>query len=86
MDNLRDLLGNMRMDKVSNAWINKLCRVTKVVGERIDECVLRWLGYVERMKKDRIAKRTYVEEYVSNRLLGRPQKRRIDNAKDFLKK
>ena len=74
------------MDKVSNAWINKLCRVTKGVGERIDECVLRWFGYVERMKKDRIAKRTYIEDYVSNCLLGRPQKRRIDNAKDFLKK
>ena len=29
---------------------------------RIDEGVLRWFGHVERMERDRIAKRVYVGE------------------------
>ena len=62
MDNLRGLFGIRRMDKVSNARIRELCGVTKGVEERIDEDVLRLFGHVERMEKDRIAKRTYVGE------------------------
>ena len=46
------------MDKIPNALIRKLCRVTKGVVERIDEDVL----HVERMENDRIAKRVYVGE------------------------
>ena len=34
----------------------------KGVDKRIDEVVLQWLGHVERMEKDRIAKRVYVGE------------------------
>ena len=30
--------------------------------ERIDEGVLRWFGHVERMERDMIVKRVYVEE------------------------
>ena len=41
MDNLRGLLGIMRMDRVPNAWIRELCGVTKGVDERIDEGVLQ---------------------------------------------
>ena len=41
MDNLRGLLGIRRIDKVSNARIRQLCRVTKGVDEKIDEGVLR---------------------------------------------
>ena len=38
--------------------------MTKRVDERIDDIVLRWFGYVERMEKDIIAKRVYVGLYV----------------------
>ena len=40
MNNLRDLLGIRRMDRVPNAQIRELCGGTKVVDERIDEGVL----------------------------------------------
>ena len=40
MDNLRELLGIRRMDKVPNAQIREVCGVTKVVDERNDESVL----------------------------------------------
>ena len=57
MDNLRGLLGNRRMYRVPNAWIRDLCGMKTGVDERIDEGVLLWFGYVERV---RIAKRVYV--------------------------
>ena len=60
MDNLRDLLGIWRIVRVPNAWIRELYRVMKGVDERIDENVLRWSGHVERMERERIAKRVYV--------------------------
>ena len=48
MDNLRVLLGIMRMNKVPNARIRELCGVTKRLDERMDEGVFRCFGYVER--------------------------------------
>ena len=52
MNDLRGLLGIGKMDKVSNARIRELCGVTKCVREKIDECVLRWIGLVERIQND----------------------------------
>ena len=75
MDNLRGFLGIRRMDKVSNARIGHLCRVTKNVNEKIYEGVLRWFSHVERMENDRITKTVYVEEYDGRRSVGRPRKR-----------
>ena len=51
MDNLRGLLGIRRMDRVPNSRIRELCGVKKG---------LQWFGHVERMDRDRIAKRVYV--------------------------
>ena len=75
MDNLRGLLGIRRLDKVLNARIRELCRVTKEVDERIDEGVLRWFAHVERMENDKIAKIVYVGECAGSRSVGRPWKR-----------
>ena len=49
--------------------------MTKGVNERIDKGVLRWFGQVERMEKDRIAKRVYVGECTGSRSVGIPRKR-----------
>ena len=62
MDNLRGLLGIRRMDRVLNALIRESCGVMKGVYERIEEGLLWWYGHVERMEKDRNAKRVYVGE------------------------
>ena len=75
MDNLRGLLGIRRMDRGLNARIRELCGVKKGIDERIDESVLRWFGHVERMERDRIAKRVYVGECAGTRSVGRPRKR-----------
>ena len=75
MDNLRGLVGIRRMDRVPIAQIKELCGVTKGLDERIDEVVLRWLGHVEKMENDRIAKRDYVGECAGSRSVGRQRKR-----------
>ena len=86
MDNLRDLLGIRRIDRILNAEIRELCRVSKWVNERIDEGVLWFFSSVERMENDRIAKRVYVGETAGSHLVGRSQKRWIDAVKDCLRK
>ena len=61
------MLGIRRMDRVSNAQISELCGVTKGVDKRIDEDVLWWCDHVERIQKERIAKRVYVVECAGSR-------------------
>ena len=54
-------------------------RLKKGVDERIDEGILWWLGHVERIERDKIAKRVYyVGEYAGSHLVGRPWRRWID--------
>ena len=60
--------------------------MTKGIDGRIDEGVLRWFGHVERMEKNRIAKRVYVGECDGSRSVGRPRKRWIDTMNDNLRK
>ena len=63
-----------------------MCGVSREVDEGIDEGVLRWFDPVERMEKNRIAKRVYVEESAGSRLVVRLRKRWIDTVKEFKKK
>ena len=44
--------------------------MTKGVNERINESVLRWLGHIEIMRIDRVAKRVYVGGWRGSRLVG----------------
>ena len=50
--------------------------------ERVDEGVLRWFGHVERMERNRIAKRVYVGECAGSRSVVGPRKRWIDTVKE----
>ena len=86
MDNLRGLLGIGRMDRVLNAQIRELYGVRNVLDERINEGILWWFGHVERVERDRIAKRVYVGECAGSHSVDRPRKRWIDSMKDCLKK
>ena len=75
MDNLRGLLSIRRMDKVPNTGKRQLCGVTESVDEKIDECIHQWFGHMERIEKDRDAKRVYVGECAGCRSVGRPRKK-----------
>ena len=86
MDNLRGLLGTRRMDKILNTWIRELCEVRKGLDEMIDEVLLLGFSHVEKMERDRIAKRVYVGGYLGSHSMGRPWNRWIDTVKECLKK
>ena len=61
------------MDKVPNERIRQLCGVTKGVNKKINginECVLQWLEYVQKMENDRITKRVYVGECTGSFSVG----------------
>ena len=51
MDNLRELLVIRKIDRFPSTRIMELCGVKKRVNERIDEGILLWFGYVERMSR-----------------------------------
>ena len=57
MDDLRALLGIKSIYRTPNVQMRKLWGVLKGVDARIDETVLRLLGYIERMRNYMIAKR-----------------------------
>ena len=59
---------------------------SEVLAERSDEGVLPWFTHVERMEKDRIAKRVNVGECAGSRSMGWPCKRWIDTVKECLRK
>ena len=80
MDNFRGLLGIWRVDRGADARIRELYGVMKGMDERIDEGILRWFRYMERMERDRNVKRVYVGAYAGSRSVGRPRKRWIDTA------
>ena len=54
--------------------------MTKGLDERIGEGVLWWFSHVERIEKDRIAKRVYVGECTGSHSVGRPRTRWIDTV------
>ena len=58
MNNLRGLLGVRRVYRKLNTWIQKLCGVM----EWVDESVLWWFNYTERMENSMIAERVYLVE------------------------
>ena len=66
----------MRRDIVPNARLD----------ERVDEGVLRWLGHVDRMERDRIGKKVYVGGCAGSRSLGRTWKRWTDTVNERLRK
>ena len=71
---VRECAGSHSVGKARN---KDLCEVTKEIDEKIDERVLRLFGHVQRIVKDRIAKRVYVGEYDGSHSVGRPRKEGI---------
>ena len=52
--------------------------------QRNDQGVLRWLGHVERIADERMAKREYESDVRGIRKRGRPRKCWMDGAKEVL--
>ena len=67
-----------------NAIIREICRCGLSVLERIERNVLKCLGHVKRMGKERLVKRVYRINVEDSRGRGRPRRRWRDEVKDLL--
>ena len=67
MDNLSDLLGIRRIDRMLNARVREMCGVEKSGGKRIYVIALWWFGHTERMESCRIVERLYKWECMGSR-------------------
>ena len=63
MDSFRGLLGVRRLDRIPNVQMREICVVTKQGDERIDENVLRWFGYNEKIGIIKLLKGLIMEDF-----------------------
>ena len=54
------------------------------VDDRMDQGVIRWFGYYERMNEERLASRVYELDVRGIRRRGRHRREWMDSAKDVL--
>ena len=63
-----------------------MCRGKKGLDEMIDDSMLQCFGLVERMERDRIAKRVCVGDCAGRHSVGRSRERWTDTVRECLKK
>ena len=86
MSCLRSMCGVTRWDRVRNEEIRRSVGVEASLSDRVDRCVLRWFGHVERMDETRMVKKVYVSSVDGVRGRGRPGKVWMDGVNDALDK
>ena len=69
---LRKIRGVTVMDRMRNEVIREEVGVMRDLAGRVESCVLRWFGHVERMDGERMAKRIYDSGVEGGRGRGRP--------------
>ena len=82
---LRTIVGKTRKDRIRNEKIREEVGVVPVL-RKIDAAQLRWLGHLERMEDDRVAKRRWNWTPQGTRPRGRPRKRWKDTVKETLER
>jgi len=70
---LRSMIGVSRMDRVRNELVRERTGVMNDLAGRVDRCVLRWFGHVERMNEERMVKRVMNSSMSGRRPRGRPK-------------
>ena len=62
------------MDRIRNERIRREVGMMRDLAGRVENCVLRWFGHLERMDGERMAKRIYGSGVVGGRGRGRPKR------------
>ena len=83
---LRSMCGVTVRDRIRNEEIRRRVGVQINMSGRVERCVLRWFGHVERMNDERMAKRVYVSGVDGRRGRGRPNRVWMDGVKEALNK
>jgi hypothetical protein len=82
---LRTMIGKSRRDRVRNERVRERIGVCPV-QKKIEKSQLRWLGHLERMDDQRVAKRCFQWVPEGRRPRGRPRKRWKDEIEEVLEK
>ena len=70
-----------RMDRVRNEEVPWRAGIETELASRADQRVLRWLGHVERMNENRMARKVLIAEVSDGRVLRRPRLGWMDRVK-----
>ena len=69
---LRSLVGVSRIDRVRNEEVCRGAGIERELASTVDQRVLRWFGYVERINEYRMARRVLMAEISTGWVRGRP--------------
>ena len=81
---LRSICGVTIRDRIRNEEIRRRVGVQNDLSGRVERCVLRWFGHVERMDDERLAKMVYASGVDGRRGRGRPNRVWLDGVKEAL--
>ena len=73
-----------RRVRVRNEEIRRRCGLQRSLSEREEAAVLQWFGHIEKMEREKLAKKIYRAEAEGNRRRCRPRRRGMDGVKDCL--
>ena len=82
---LRIIVDKTRKDRIRNEEIRNQVGVVKIQN-KIDAAQLRWLGHLERMSEERVAKKRWEWTPNGRRPVGRPRTRWKDTIEETLKR
>ena len=54
-------------------YVRRRAGIGRELASRVDQRVLRWLGHMERMDENRLARRVMMAEVIGGRVRGRPR-------------
>ena len=72
-----------KRDRIRNYTIREQLEVAPLI-KKIEKGQLRWLGHIERMNDERIAKRRWNLRPDRRKSVGRPRKRWLDEVEEIL--
>ena len=70
---LRSMAGVTRFDRIRNEEVRRRTGVEDELAMRVDRCVLRWFGHMERMEGGRLVKKVMKANVNGSRMRGRPK-------------
>ena len=70
---LRNICGLTLWNKEGNEEVRRRVQAERKLSGRVDQSVLRWFGYVERMDEERMAMKVVISNVEGNRCRGRPR-------------
>ena len=85
MKTLRTIAKTTRRDRIRNATIRNQLDVPPIIN-KIEKGQLRWLGHLERMDEEKVARKRWTWRPIGQRSRGRPRKRWADGVEEILRK